>query len=141
MTEHVFLPRADAAEISDEKLRDYVLNPEHPLGRHKARVFAATLGIGRDDWAYLRDQIHARLAESPITPASLGTMLKPLDVVKLRVGVDSWEAGTTGTVLEVTGDSALVEVSDEQGRTVDTVAAPLDALRRVDTPDQRRLAV
>ena len=68
-------------------------------------------------------------------------MLKPLDVVELRVGVDSWEAGTTGTVLEVTGDSALVEISDEQGRTVDTVGAPLDALKRLDTPDQRRLAV
>ena len=27
------------------KLRDYCLNPRHPRGRHKARVFAAVLGI------------------------------------------------------------------------------------------------
>jgi hypothetical protein len=67
MADQVFLPRASAAEVPEEKLRDYVLSPEHPLGRHKARVFAATLGIGRDDWAYLRDQIQARLAESPVT--------------------------------------------------------------------------
>ena len=33
-------------------MRDYVLNPEHALGRHKARLFAAALGIGRDDWPY-----------------------------------------------------------------------------------------
>ena len=68
-------------------------------------------------------------------------MLKPLDVVELRVGVDSWEAGTKGTVLEVAGDSVLVEVSDQDGRTLDTLAAPLDALKRLDTPDQRKLAI
>lgn len=68
-------------------------------------------------------------------------MLKPLDLVELRVGVDSWQAGTTGTVLEVTGDNVLIEVSDEQGRTLDTIAAPLDALKPLDTPDQRQLAV
>ena len=67
MADQVFLPRADAAKIPEEKLREYVLNSEHPLGRHKARVFAATLAIGRADWAYLRDQIQARLAESPVT--------------------------------------------------------------------------
>jgi hypothetical protein len=68
-------------------------------------------------------------------------MLKPLDIVEFRVGVDSWQAGTTATVLEVAGDSALVEVSDEQGRTLDTISVPLSAVRRLDAPDQRRLAV
>lgn len=68
-------------------------------------------------------------------------MLKPLDVVELRVGVDSWEAGTTGTVLEVAGDSVLVEVSDRDGRTLDTLAVPPDALKRLDAPDQRQLAI
>ncbi len=67
MAEEVFLPGAAAAEIPEEKLRDYVLNPEHTLGRHKARVFAAALGIGRSDWPYLRDQIQERVAESPVS--------------------------------------------------------------------------
>ena len=68
-------------------------------------------------------------------------MLKPLDVIELRVGVDSWQAGTTGTVLEVAADSALVEIADEHGRTLSTIAIPVDVARRIDPPEQRRLAV
>ncbi|CAN5547874.1 hypothetical protein BH20ACT10_BH20ACT10_18570 [soil metagenome] len=30
------------------KLRDYCLDPSHPKGRHKARVFSAALGLGRE---------------------------------------------------------------------------------------------
>ncbi|MGC2661406.1 MAG: DUF6883 domain-containing protein [Bryobacteraceae bacterium] len=35
-----------------EKLRDYCLNPAHPRGRHKARVFASTLRLlqGHAEW-------------------------------------------------------------------------------------------
>ena len=43
------LPRADRAVVPREKLEGYLLNPEHEIGRHKARVFAATLGIRRGD--------------------------------------------------------------------------------------------
>lgn len=39
------------------KLWDYVLNPGHPQGGPKARVFAAVLGIGRADWQHLQDQL------------------------------------------------------------------------------------
>ena|SRR5579859_134358 len=39
------LPNAERAIVADEKLRDYCLNPEHPRGRHKARVFAAKTGL------------------------------------------------------------------------------------------------
>lgn len=35
------LPNGDRAVISMGKLRGYCLNPEHPSGRHKARVFAS----------------------------------------------------------------------------------------------------
>lgn len=36
------------------KLRDYCLNPEHPRGRHKARVFVSVLGLTADDAHDLR---------------------------------------------------------------------------------------
>lgn len=44
------VPRADRAVVPREKLEHYLLDLEHPVGRHKARVFAAALGIHRGDW-------------------------------------------------------------------------------------------
>ena len=61
------LPQANKATIDPAKLRDYALNADHePDGKHKARVFAAALGIRRDDWEYLRDQILERVASVPV---------------------------------------------------------------------------
>lgn len=48
------LPNADQAIIDIAKLRDYCLNPTHSRGRHKARVFAAVLGITEDNAELLR---------------------------------------------------------------------------------------
>jgi hypothetical protein len=39
------LPNCERAVVDLAKLTDYCLNPEHPRGRHKARVFAAALGF------------------------------------------------------------------------------------------------
>jgi len=49
------IPYADRAEVSISKLRDYCLNPLHDEGKHKARVFAAALGITAKDADSLRD--------------------------------------------------------------------------------------
>jgi hypothetical protein len=38
------LPNGHLAELGD-KLDEYVLNEDHPRGRHKARVFKSVLGI------------------------------------------------------------------------------------------------
>ena len=51
------LPNADQAIVDIAKLRAYVLNPAHPRGRHKARVFASTLGVGADDAVWLQARI------------------------------------------------------------------------------------
>lgn len=39
------LPNGDRAIIPIQKLTGYCLNPEHPKGKHKARVFQSVLGI------------------------------------------------------------------------------------------------
>jgi hypothetical protein len=41
------LANADQAIIAVEKLVDYLLDPQHPKGSHKARVFRAALGFTR----------------------------------------------------------------------------------------------
>lgn len=43
-----------------------VRNPWHPEGRHKARVFAAALGIGRADADWLRSAIRAGILDAPL---------------------------------------------------------------------------
>jgi hypothetical protein len=56
-------------------------------------------------------------------------MLKPLDVIELRVAVDAWEAGTVATVLEVMPGSVLAEIADEGGRTLEILTVPVDVAR------------
>lgn len=51
------IPNAESAYVAPPKLRDYALNPDHPKGRHKARVFKSVLGFERDGWEDLRDQL------------------------------------------------------------------------------------
>ena len=51
------LPNAERAVVDIEKLRDYCLNPAHPEGKHKARVFLAALGLKAEDAERLRKLI------------------------------------------------------------------------------------
>lgn len=51
------LPNGERAVVDVAKLRDYCLNPKHEDGKHKARVFAAALGLGRADAGWLREQL------------------------------------------------------------------------------------
>lgn len=61
------LPHADDAIVVDDKIIHYVLDPEHPVGKHKAAVFARALNIEISDWEYLRDRILSLLPEYPVT--------------------------------------------------------------------------
>lgn len=58
------LPRGEDAIVPIEKLRDYCLNPDHPLGAAKARVFAAALGIVKEDADALRRILLQSAAQS-----------------------------------------------------------------------------
>ncbi|HEX8921060.1 MAG TPA: hypothetical protein VF766_06260 [Pyrinomonadaceae bacterium] len=51
------LPNAESAVIDLEKLRAYSLNPNHPEGKHKARVFQSRLGFIADDAERLREMV------------------------------------------------------------------------------------
>jgi len=52
-----FLPNADKAIVPLEKLRSYSLDSSHPVGKHKARVFASALGMTKNDASRLREMI------------------------------------------------------------------------------------
>jgi hypothetical protein len=59
------LPQHEKAVIPIEKLRDYALDPNHPLGKNKARVFRAALGIGRGEAEVLSQILKSSLPRSP----------------------------------------------------------------------------
>jgi len=51
------LPGAERAVVDIAKLREYCLNPLHPRGRYKARVFGAALKLFQTDADFLRTQL------------------------------------------------------------------------------------
>lgn len=55
--EQMRLPKAETATLDIRKLEDYCLNPFHPIGRSKARVFQSALGLLRSDADWLRQEI------------------------------------------------------------------------------------
>jgi hypothetical protein len=59
----MLLPRGEHAIVDLRKLRDYCLSPDSPRGRHKARVFAAALGITAAE----APQLRAKLLEAART--------------------------------------------------------------------------
>jgi hypothetical protein len=56
----VKLPNAEQAIVDPAKVRDYLLSPEHPVGRSKAVVFNS-LGFTRSNWPELH-QVFLSLA-------------------------------------------------------------------------------
>jgi hypothetical protein len=50
------LPNPDRAVVSPEKVRDYLLSPEHQIGRFKAVVFQA-VGYERRAWQRLQSDL------------------------------------------------------------------------------------
>ncbi len=63
------LPNGARAVVDMDKLRNYCLNPEHRRGCHKARVFAASLGLTIDHAAELRVALLAAARDSEASPA------------------------------------------------------------------------
>lgn len=59
------LPNAHQARVEDSKLRNYLLSPEHPIGRHKYRFFKL-LGYSQDQSEILRQDLLS-LASSGLT--------------------------------------------------------------------------
>ncbi len=61
------LPKGDHAIVDIRKLLEYCLNPHHPRGRNKARVFAS-LGIREADAEELRTALVAAASGTAAQP-------------------------------------------------------------------------
>lgn len=90
------LPKAHDAIIPAEKLRDYLLSPEHPVGRFKAAFFAR-LGYTRDDWAALEVDLrsqHLSLDAEEVEETPYGSKF-------IITGPIRGPSGVTATVISV----------------------------------------
>lgn len=88
------LPNIDNAKIDPRKLTDYALNPNHPVGKNKAKVFESALGFNQSNADDLLKQIYEKLPEST---AKLGD----LDEYGQRYIVDMLITGTNGQIKTV----------------------------------------
>lgn len=54
-----------------------------------------------------------------------------LDVIALNEPVGKWPVGTEGTLINAFSTSGLVEIADDDGYTLDTIAVPYFAMNVV----------
>src|SRR5690242_10850163 len=57
------LANSENAFIDERKLKDYCLNENHPLGKHKSEVFKEVLGFTEDDSQKLKEIIMGGIKE------------------------------------------------------------------------------
>lgn len=69
----MLIPNAEKAVIDIRKLRDYCLNPNHAVGKHKAKVFESALNLTYQDAAALQ---FALLEAVKTTDAEIGKLDK-----------------------------------------------------------------
>jgi hypothetical protein len=67
--------------------------------------------------------------------------VKLLDGVELRVASGRWPAGQTGTVVKVFENGVLVEIADGDGRTLELLSLPYEAVAPIPQPQQERFLV
>jgi hypothetical protein len=68
------LPGGESVEVDPRKLVDYALSPTHPVGKHKARLFASRLGLTQ--------------ADAPALEAALRTAATSQDATLIKT--DAW---------------------------------------------------
>ena len=88
------IPNVEGATINRKKLTEYALNPNHPVGGNKAKVFESALGYNQSNADDLMRQIYEKL---PSSEAILGK----LDEYGQRYIVDILITGPNGKTMYV----------------------------------------
>ncbi|ANB61824.1 DUF6883 domain-containing protein [Anoxybacteroides amylolyticum] len=88
------LPNLENAKIDPRKLTDYALNPDHPVGGNKARVFQSALGYNKSNADNLMKQIQQKLPQSE-------AVLGKADQYGQRYTVDMQITGPNGNTTTV----------------------------------------
>jgi len=105
-------PNFENPKFDDRKLTEYALNPDHPVGKNKARVIESATGLGRDDAAAVKQQILDQVKQGDPIPGKV-------DEHGTRWNKDVTLTGPNGTIVvrtawivdAATGETRLVTVS------------------------------
>ncbi len=81
----MLLPNADRAIIDPPKLHDYLLSPSHPVGRFKARFFAA-LGFTADNWRDLEAALRVQHLTQPAVAEPVEALGQPFTIRAILKG-------------------------------------------------------
>jgi hypothetical protein len=98
------MPNCEQAYVDIVKIRDYCLSPTHPRGRHKSRVFAASLGLSQADEKEFRKALLGAACNED-------AMLGELDAYGQRYVIDFRMSTATG---EATIRSVWIIRNDEE---------------------------
>ena len=88
------IPNVESATINPKKLTEYALNPNHPVGGNKAKVFQSALGYNQSNADALMRQVYEKL---PGSEAVLGKV----DQYGQRYTVDMLITGPNGNTVNV----------------------------------------
>lgn len=88
----MLLPNADRAEIDPRKLHGYLLSPSHPVGRFKARFFAA-LGYIADEWQTLEAGLRIQHLSQPAEPDHQDPRGQTWTIRAILIGPNGQSAG------------------------------------------------
>jgi hypothetical protein len=58
------LPNVDKVKVDSNKVTNYALDPNHPVGRNKAKVFESSLGYKQSNANQLMEQVQSKLPNS-----------------------------------------------------------------------------
>ena len=77
------LPNLERATVAPDKLRGYLLSPQHTTGRFKARFFRV-LGYSEEDWELLSSDLLriAREGEAELVPSPFGKKYRILGTLE-----------------------------------------------------------
>ena len=98
------IPGAENASIDVAKARDYLLSPEHPVGRFKA-VFFRSLGYERSDWTRLQADLLALCRSGTAKKRQPSAFGKKYEVRGILVGPSGLGAETVTVWMVRIGES------------------------------------
>jgi hypothetical protein len=97
------LPGGDRAVVDPRKLVLYCLNPDHPRGKHKARVFLSRLGLTAADAHVLRRALLSAADNQPAIPGERDEHGQRY-VLDFRMVTDTGQATVRSTWIVRTGE-------------------------------------